>query len=77
MINLGLLALGAAVLLLLQLVAAVEVRTRALPAVPRSGVTAPPRRRTATADRETERWSESGEAAAPLPTADGDRREKE
>jgi hypothetical protein len=43
MINLGLLALGVAVLLLLQLVAAVEARTRALPAVPRSGVS-PPRR---------------------------------
>ena len=44
MINVELLVLGATVLLLLQLVAAVEARTRALPTVPRSGVPASWRR---------------------------------
>jgi hypothetical protein len=70
MINLGLLALGATVLLLLQLVAAVEARTRALPTVPRSGVASARRRPDATGGQEQEHWQESREAASPLPGAD-------
>jgi hypothetical protein len=44
MIDLQLLALGACILLLLQVVAFVEARTRARPAAPRSGVAPSPRR---------------------------------
>jgi hypothetical protein len=55
MINLEMLALGAAVLLLLQLVAAVEARTRALPAAPRSGGAPAPRRPRATTARALDR----------------------